>query len=171
MPSTDRPRPRPRGRAAVATRCPREGPPAAVPTPRRLAVTAFAMGISTRQIEDLFRVALVDDGPDHATLGRWTANEAERGWPIPEALDAACNPRVQTLAVDEPLIAVWPSPGPDAPPPGVGRAAAPVARGDGLAVVATAPSSHGVGPIDGAGPGGGTGRRLFYRLAPGVQFH
>src|SRR4051812_13621910 len=38
-------------------------------TRRRLAVTAFAMGISTRQIEDLFRVLLPDDGPDHATIG------------------------------------------------------------------------------------------------------
>src|SRR4051794_8906174 len=46
------------------------------PTRRRLAVTAFAMGISTRQIEELFRVLLPDDGPDHATIGRWVADEA-----------------------------------------------------------------------------------------------
>src|SRR4051812_22958319 len=65
------------------------GPPAVAPTPpptpaavldgptrRRLAVTAFAMGISTRQIEDLFHVVLGDDGPDHATIGRWVADEA-----------------------------------------------------------------------------------------------
>ena len=64
-------------------------PPAPVPTPvstpaasldqstrRRLAVTAFAMGISTRQIEDLFRVILGDEGPDHATIGRWVADAA-----------------------------------------------------------------------------------------------
>ncbi len=87
---------------------------AAVPTPtptpttsldestrRRLAVTAFAMGISTRQIEDLFRVILGDDGPNHATIGRWVADEARKAKPILEALDAACVPRVQTLAVDE----------------------------------------------------------------------
>ena len=90
------------------------GPPAVVPTPpptpaavldgptrRRLAVTAFAMGISTRQIEDLFHVVLGDDGPDHATIGRWVAREAEKAEPILEALDAACVPRVRTLAVDE----------------------------------------------------------------------
>jgi len=90
------------------------GPAAAVPTPaptpttaldestrRRLAVTAFAMGISTRQIEDLFRVILGDDGPDHATIGRWVADEARKAKPILEALDAACVPRVRTLAVDE----------------------------------------------------------------------
>jgi hypothetical protein len=78
--------------------------PAAVldgPTRRRLAVTAFAMGISTRQIEDLFRVILPDDGPDHATIGRWVADEAQKAKPVLEALDAACIPRVRTLAADE----------------------------------------------------------------------
>jgi hypothetical protein len=71
------------------------------PARRRLAVTAFAMGISTRQIDDLFRVILGDEGPDHATIGRWVADEARKAKPILEALDAACAPRVQTLAVDE----------------------------------------------------------------------
>jgi len=71
------------------------------PTRRRLAVTAFAMGISTRQIEDLLRVILGDDGPDHSTIGRWVADEAKRAQPILEVLDAACIPRVRTLAVDE----------------------------------------------------------------------
>jgi hypothetical protein len=89
-------------------------PPPAVPTPaatpaasldvatrRRLAVTAFAMGVSTRQIEDLFRVILGDDGPDHATISRWVAGAAEKAGPVLEALDAACAARVETLAVDE----------------------------------------------------------------------
>lgn len=71
------------------------------PTRRRLAVTAFAMGISTRQIEDLFRVILTDDGPDHATIGRWVADESRKAKPVLEALDVACIPRVQTLAADE----------------------------------------------------------------------
>jgi len=71
------------------------------PTRRRLAVTAFAMGISTRQIEDLLRVILGDDGPDHATIGRWVTDEAKKAKPILAALDAACVPRVQTLALDE----------------------------------------------------------------------
>jgi hypothetical protein len=92
-------------------------PAVAVPTPaptpttsldestrRRRAVTAFAMGIRTRQIEDLFGVILGDDGPDHATIGRWVADEAKKAGPILEALDAACVPRVQTLAVDEILF-------------------------------------------------------------------
>ena len=83
---------------------------APVPTPvaaldestrRRVAVTAFAMGISTRQIEDLLRIILPEDGPDHSTIGRWVADEARKARPVLEALDAACIPRVQTLALDE----------------------------------------------------------------------
>jgi hypothetical protein len=70
-------------------------------TRRRLAVTAFAMGISTRQIEDLLRVIWPEHGPDHSTIGRWVADEARKARPILETLDAACIPRVQTLALDE----------------------------------------------------------------------
>lgn len=87
--------------AAVPTPAPTPTTPLDESTRRRLAVTAFAMGISTRQIEDLFRVILGDDGPDHATIGRWVADEAKKAKPILEALDAACVPRVQTLALDE----------------------------------------------------------------------
>ncbi len=79
-------------------------PPAASldePTRRRLAVTAFAMGISTRQIEDLLRVILAEDAPDHSTIGRWVADEAGKAKSLLKALDAACIPRVRTLAVDE----------------------------------------------------------------------
>jgi hypothetical protein len=87
-------------------------PPPEIPSPapaavldetarRRLAVVAFAMGISTRQIEDLFRVILAEDGPDHSTIGRWVADEARRARPVLETLDAACIPEVRTLAVDE----------------------------------------------------------------------
>jgi hypothetical protein len=71
------------------------------PTLRRLAVTAFAMGISTRQIEDLLRVILGDSGPDHSTIARWAAEAAEKAEPVLDVLDAACIPEVQTLAVDE----------------------------------------------------------------------
>ena len=84
-------------------------PPAPIPpavaldesTRRRLAVTAFAMGISTRQIEDLLRVILPEDGPDHATIGRWVADAAKKAKPVLAILDAACISRVQTLAVNE----------------------------------------------------------------------
>jgi transposase-like protein len=70
-------------------------------TQRRLAVTAFAMGISTRQTEDLLRVVLGVDGPDHSTIARWVAEAARKAKPVLQALDAACIPVVQTLAVDE----------------------------------------------------------------------
>ena len=87
-------------------------PPAEVPVPtpapsldlhtrQRLAVAAFAMGISTRQIEDLLRVLLGVDGPDHSTIARWVADATDKAKPVPETLDAACIPVVQTLAVDE----------------------------------------------------------------------
>jgi hypothetical protein len=87
-------------------------PPAEVPvsmpatfldqrTRRRLVVTAFAMGISTRQIEELIRVIQPEDGPDHATIARWVADEAEKAKAVLGPLDAACIPKVRTLAVDE----------------------------------------------------------------------
>ena len=71
------------------------------PTRRRLAVTAFAMGISTRQIEDLLRVLLPQDAPDHSTIARWVKVEAEKAGQLLETLDAECTPQVRTLAVDE----------------------------------------------------------------------
>jgi hypothetical protein len=76
-------------------------PPLDGPTVRRLSVTAFAMGISTRQIEDLLRVLLGDDGPDHSTIARWVADAAEKARPVLRVLDAACIPEVRTLAIDE----------------------------------------------------------------------
>jgi hypothetical protein len=71
------------------------------PTRRRLAVTAFAMGISTRQIEELLGVLLADEAPDHSTIARRVADAAEKAKPVLETLDAASIPEVRTLAVDE----------------------------------------------------------------------
>ena len=90
--------------AAEVSAPPPEPEPAPVldePTRRRLAVTAFAMGLSTRQIEDLLRVIDPQDGPDHATVARWVAAEAEKAAPVLAALDEACRDRMETLAVDE----------------------------------------------------------------------
>jgi hypothetical protein len=70
-------------------------------TQRRFATTAFAGGISLRQIEDLLGVILGDDAPDHSTIGRWVKQEAEKAAAVLEALDAAAGPRIQSLAVDE----------------------------------------------------------------------
>jgi hypothetical protein len=87
--------------AAVPTPAPTPAVSLDEPTRRRLAVTAFAMGISTRQIEDLLRVLLPDDGPDHSTIARWVKGEAEKAGRLLETLDAECIPKVRTLAVDE----------------------------------------------------------------------
>jgi hypothetical protein len=70
-------------------------------TQRRFAVNAFAMGISTRQIEDLLGVLLEDQAPDHSTIARWVKDAARKAKPVLQALDAACVPEVQTLAIDE----------------------------------------------------------------------
>jgi hypothetical protein len=80
---------------------PTQAPGLDEPTRRRLAVTAFAMGISTRQIEDLSRVILAGDGPDHSTIARWVAEGAEKAESVLKPLDAACVPLVRTLALDE----------------------------------------------------------------------
>jgi hypothetical protein len=66
-----------------------------------MAVSAVAMGISTRQIEELLRIPLGDEGPDHSTIARWAADAAEQAKTVLQTLDAACVPKVQTLAIDE----------------------------------------------------------------------
>ena len=69
---------------------------------RQLATTAFAMGLSLRQIEELLGLLLpITEVPDHATLGRWAGEEAHRAGAVLEALDPACAPRVRTLALAE----------------------------------------------------------------------
>src|SRR4051794_13116662 len=69
---------------------------------RQFATTAFAMGVSLRQVEDLLGVLLpAEEVPDHSTLGRWVADEARRAGAVLKALDPACAPRVRTLALDE----------------------------------------------------------------------
>lgn len=69
---------------------------------RQLATTACAMGVSLRQVEDLLGVLLPPDQvPDHSTLGRWVADEAERAGEMLKILDPACVGRVETLAIDE----------------------------------------------------------------------
>src|SRR4051794_4190649 len=69
---------------------------------RRLATTAFAMGVRLRQSEDLLGVLLpAAEVPDHSTLGHWVQAEARRAGAVLKALDPACAPRVRTLALDE----------------------------------------------------------------------
>jgi hypothetical protein len=68
---------------------------------RQLATTAFAMGLSLRQIEELLGVLLpAAEVPDHSTLGPWVQVEAQRARAVLAALDPASAPRVETLALD-----------------------------------------------------------------------
>ena len=69
---------------------------------RRLATTACAMGLSTRQTEDLFQVLLPPgEAPDHSTIGRWVNREALKARGVLGVLDPACAKHVRTLAIDE----------------------------------------------------------------------
>jgi hypothetical protein len=71
---------------------------------RQFATTAFAMGVSLRQIEDLVGLLLSDSdakAPDHSTLGRWVQEQAQQAGPLLKVLDAQCASRVNTLCLDE----------------------------------------------------------------------
>ena len=69
---------------------------------REVATVAFAAGVSLRQIEDIFTTLLPPGhAPDHSTIARWVADEAKKAKAVLKSLDAACVPRVQTLALDE----------------------------------------------------------------------
>src|SRR5262245_59203694 len=67
---------------------------------KELATTAFAMGLSLRQIEDLLGVLLPADAvPDHSTLGHWVQAEARCAGEVLAVLDPACADRVGTRAL------------------------------------------------------------------------
>jgi AcrR family transcriptional regulator len=69
---------------------------------RQVATVAFAVGVSLRQIEDLFKALLPPRlAPDHSTIGRWVAEEARKAGAVLKPLDDACAARVETLALDE----------------------------------------------------------------------
>ena len=81
-PTEERPRP-----GAVAAPEPAAGPRILLDKDelKELATTAFAMGLSLRQIEDLLGVLLPADAvPDHSTLGHWVQAEATRARPHSE---------------------------------------------------------------------------------------
>jgi hypothetical protein len=98
-PADEQPRP-----AAVATPEPAAGPHVLLDRDKlkELTTTAFAMGVSLRQVEGLLGVLLpADEVPDHSTLGRWVQDEGQRAEAVLAALDPACADRVSTLALDE----------------------------------------------------------------------
>ena len=99
LPTEDRPRPE-----AVAAPEPAAGPRILLDKDelKELATTAFAMGLSLRQIEDLLgRLLPEGEVPDHSTLGHWVQAEATRAGEVLAVLDPACADRVGTLALDE----------------------------------------------------------------------
>ncbi len=103
-PTADHPTPERLGPGAVAAPGPATGPRILLDKDKQkeLATTAFAMGLSLRQIEDLLGVLLpADEVPDHSTLGQWVQAEARRAGAVLAALDPACAERVSTLAIDE----------------------------------------------------------------------
>jgi hypothetical protein len=69
---------------------------------KELATTAFALGLSLRQLEDLLGVLLPADAvPDPSTLGPWVPAEASRAQAVLAARDPACTEWVKTMALDE----------------------------------------------------------------------
>lgn len=71
---------------------------------RQLATTAFAMGLSLRQIEEILGILLAESDvkpPDHSTLGHWIAEQAKQAGAVLQVLDARCGPLVRTLCLDE----------------------------------------------------------------------
>jgi hypothetical protein len=104
QPAADRPIEDRPGLGAVAAPEPPAGPRILLDKDKQkeLATTAFAMGLSLRQIEDLLGVLLPADAvPDHSTLGHWIQAEARCAGEVLATLDPACADRVGTLALDE----------------------------------------------------------------------
>lgn len=74
------------------------------PRQHEFATTAFAMGVSLRQIEDLMETLLAEsdrNAPDHSTIGRWIGEQAQRATEVLAVLDPRCAALVRTLAIDE----------------------------------------------------------------------
>jgi hypothetical protein len=91
-----------RHQIAVLQRQMQTGVPCGKDQQQEFAVTAFAMGISLRQVEDLLRLLLpAEEVPDHSTLGRWVQNASGRAAAVLQVLDEASASHVETLAVDE----------------------------------------------------------------------
>jgi hypothetical protein len=68
---------------------------------QRFAVTAAALGLSTRQIVTLLAVLLAAHAPSRATVGRWVLAGARRAGLLLRTLDRVCQTLVLTLCLDE----------------------------------------------------------------------
>lgn len=69
---------------------------------QRVAVRLHAMGLSLNQIEDTFALLLPKGrAPDRSTVGHWVRAAEHQAGNALVALDNACRPRAETLALDE----------------------------------------------------------------------
>jgi hypothetical protein len=69
---------------------------------RRFATVGLALGVSSRQTEELLGTLLpAKDVPDHSTLNRWAAAAAKQATAALAELDPLCHAGVATLCVDE----------------------------------------------------------------------
>jgi hypothetical protein len=69
---------------------------------RHFAIVGLALGISSRQAEELLGTLLpVKDVPDHSTLNRWSTAAAKQATAVLAEIDPLCHAAVETLCVDE----------------------------------------------------------------------
>lgn len=69
---------------------------------RHFAIVGLALGISSRQAEELLGTLFAaKDVPDHSTLNRWAVAAAKQATAVLAELDPLCHAGVETLCVDE----------------------------------------------------------------------
>jgi len=69
---------------------------------RRFAIVGLALGMSSRQSEELLGTLLpAKDVPDHSTLNRWAIAAAKQATAALAEIDPLCHAVVETLCVDE----------------------------------------------------------------------
>lgn len=69
---------------------------------RHFAIVGLALGMSSRQAEELLGTLLpAKDVPDHSTLNRWAAAAAKQATAVLAELDPLCHAGVTTVCVDE----------------------------------------------------------------------
>jgi hypothetical protein len=68
---------------------------------QRFAVTAVAMGLSSRQVAALLALLLGARAPRRASVGRWVLTSARRAGRLLAVLDGLCRTLVLTLCLDE----------------------------------------------------------------------
>ena len=69
---------------------------------RRFAIVGLALGVSSRQAEELLGTLLpAEQVPDHSTLNRWSVAAGKQATAVLAELDPLCHAVVETLCVDE----------------------------------------------------------------------